>query len=61
MQLKAWRKAAGLTQIAAAEALGVHRATLIRWEHGSAQEHARLLELACERLAPDAYHATFGA
>lgn len=43
--LKQWRASLGLSQRAAAEALGVTLATFQSWERG------RLTELACKYLA----------
>lgn len=38
--LKQWRQLTGLTQEALAEAIGVDRTTLIRWEQGKTQPKA---------------------
>ena len=50
-ELRAWRKAKGMTQPIAAELLGVSLATYKRWEHGDPQQYPRLLELAVIGLA----------
>lgn len=49
-QIRDWRKARKLTQIDLAELLGVHRATLIRWEQGEPQQYPKLLDLALESV-----------
>ena len=50
--LKSWRAALGLTQGAAAAALGVSRRTYEGWEAGrTPTEQPSLLELACRAVA----------
>lgn len=54
-RLKEWRVAAGLTQTALAENLGVRPATLSEWESGArapGRDHAVLLEDATEGAVP---------
>lgn len=38
--LRQWRQLAGLTQDNLAEAVGVHRTTIVRWEQGKTQPTA---------------------
>lgn len=38
--LRQWRQLAGLTQDDLAEAVGVHRTTIVRWEQGKTQPTA---------------------
>lgn len=44
--LKGWRIRLGLTQLEAAEVLGVHRVTVARWETGACAM-PRLIGMAC--------------
>jgi transcriptional regulator with XRE-family HTH domain len=52
MDVKAWRRAHGLTQSQLARLLGVENMTVSRWERGLTKRQAdgRLLELALEAL-----------
>lgn len=50
-ELKAWRQALGLSQGAAAAALGVSILTYRLWEWGKKTPgHARMVGLACRRI-----------
>lgn len=53
-EVKAARRALGLTQQELAGRLGVEQSTVWRWEHGRAIEHPTMLRLALAALArPD--------
>jgi transcriptional regulator with XRE-family HTH domain len=49
-QLKAWRKAHGLTQHELAHLLGLDTMTISRWERAATEPPYRLLELALAEL-----------
>ena len=49
---KAWRLRLGLTQVAAADALGVAIQTVKAWE-GGANPISKTVELACRMVAQD--------
>ena len=44
LTLKAWRTNAGMTQPALAEAIGVSKDTICRWERGDTQPRAKDIE-----------------
>ena len=48
--LKSWRKRLGLSQIAAAQALGCGRSSLQAWENGT-NDIPKYIGLACAALA----------
>lgn len=54
-ELRAARRALGLTQVALAARLGVPQATIWRWETGKhGIDHPEILRLALERLRDEA-------